>query len=221
LFSLDDGEWVVAAFEEIDGSPPSNPWTSAELEAVLSAVEAMVAMADPSPVTGPAPAADYLAGQFGGFATLLADRRSGVEPWVARHLDRLAAAEAPWPDVVNGTGLVHLDVRSDNVLLTTGGDVVFVDWANAVIGAPWIDAVCMLPSVALEGGPAPEEVWSGRSLSAMTDPDAVTTLVVAIAGYFTERALLPPPPGIPHVRRFQRAQAEVCWRWIEARTGWS
>jgi hypothetical protein len=48
----------------------------------------------------------------------------------------------------------------------------------------------------------------------------VTAVVVADAGYFLDRARLPDPPGLPTVRRFQRAQGDVCVRWLQARLGW-
>ncbi len=51
------------------------------------------------------------------------------------------------------------------------------------------------------------------------DPEALTTFVVAIAGYFVSASLQPPPPGIPHVRAFQRAQGEVCLDWLTVRLG--
>lgn len=50
----------------------------------------------------------------------------------------------------------------------------------------------MLPSIALEGGPDPETVWRAGRSSTHADDDAVTTMVVALAGYFTERALAAP-----------------------------
>jgi len=38
--------------------------------------------------------------------------------------------------------------------------------------------------------------------------------VAAVAGFFTSRALQPPPPGLPTVRAFQAAQGEVTRRWV-------
>jgi hypothetical protein len=38
--------------------------------------------------------------------------------------------------------------------------------------------------------------------------------VCALAGYFTERSLRAPPPGLPTVRAFQAAQGEVTRRWL-------
>jgi hypothetical protein len=47
----------------------------------------------------------------------------------------------------------------------------------------------------------------------------VTTYAEALAGFFVHESLLPDPPGIPHVRAFQRAQGEVCLDWLRVRLG--
>lgn len=47
----------------------------------------------------------------------------------------------------------------------------------------------------------------------------MTTFLVALTGYFVRSSLQPPPPGIPHVRPFQRAQGEVCVAWLRTRLG--
>jgi cysteine desulfurase/selenocysteine lyase len=48
---------------------------------------------------------------------------------------------------------------------------------------------------------------------------AVTAYLAALTGYFVHESLQPPPPGIPHVRAFQRAQGEVCIAWLRERLG--
>ena len=108
---------------------------------------------------------------------------------------------------------MHFDIRADNVLLGRAGEVWFVDWANATRGAGWVDTVLMLPSVALHGGPDPAAALAMTSVPAVADPDAVTALVVALAGFFTYHAGLPAPPGLPTLRDFQAAQGDVARRW--------
>jgi hypothetical protein len=39
----------------------------------------------------------------------------------------------------------------------------------------------------------------------------------AVAGFFTVCALEPPPPGLPTLRPFQAAQAEVARAWLAER----
>ncbi|WP_212648315.1 hypothetical protein [Deinococcus hopiensis] len=45
-------------------------------------------------------------------------------------------------------------------------------------------------------------------------------LLASVAGYFTERALQP-PPGLPTVRAFQAAQGEIARAWLGRLTGWT
>ena len=147
------------------------------------------------------------------------DLLAGPDDWSARHLDRLAELESRWTAAVAGTTLLHCDVRADNMLITENG-VVFVDWPHACTGAPWFDVVIFAPSVAMQGGPDPEWLL-GRARSADgADPDAVTAVVTAVAGYFTWQAQLAAPVGLPTVRAFQAAQGEQARAWLRRRTGW-
>jgi hypothetical protein len=95
-----------------------------------------------------------------------------------------------------------------------------VDWPWASRAAPWFDLVCMLPSVEMQGGSPAEQVLARHPLVQGTDPDAITAVVAALAGMFGWLGGLPPPPGLPTLRAFQRAQAEIAVGWLQARTGW-
>ena len=70
----------------------------------------------------------------------------------------------------------------------------------------------------MEGGPEPEEMLLSTTVGRGADPEAVTTYAVALAGFFVHESF-PDPPGIPHVRAFQRAQVEVCLDWLRVRLG--
>ena len=157
--------------------------------------------------------AGHYGAMFTGWRTLAAeDRRVPLDHWCRAHLDELAVVEARWEQVTAGDGLIHGDVRSDNVLLTERG-VVFVDWTSTCTGASWFEVLAMLPSVALEGGGAPESVLARAGLDSL-DVEQVLPVVAAMAGYFAERGRLPDPPGLPTLRAFQRAQGEVAIVWL-------
>jgi hypothetical protein len=94
---------------------------------------------------------------------------------------------------------------------------VLVDWPAAALGAPWIDLVGMLPSLHLDGGPAPAAVFDRHPLTRSADPGAVDALVASLAGYFTRQSLLPAPAGLPTVRAFQAAQGAIARRWLADR----
>ena len=96
-----------------------------------------------------------------------------------------------------------------------------VDWPGASLGAAWVDLVGLLPALELDGGPTPEEVFEHHPLGRAADRDSVSAFVASIAGYFTRMSLLPSPPGLPTLRRFQAAQGRIARRWIAHRQGWS
>jgi len=221
LGTYDDGEWVALAFEAIDGRPPRHPWEPGELAAAAEALVALHGALTPSPSATVAPAFDRLRDTFGAWSLLAAavDVPAGLDPWVAHHLDVLAELEAGWPEASEGETLLHCDVRSDNLLFGPDG-VVFVDWPYAAVGAPVLDVVIWAPSVALEGGPPPDELLALHPVARRADPDAVRALLAAVAGFFVAHSLRPPPPGLPTLRPFQAAQGEVALAWLRHRTGW-
>jgi hypothetical protein len=209
LHVYDDGEWVALAFAEVDGRLPHTPWRATELDRVLAAT---VALGDLVPRTPLHSVAQYHGEMFTGWRTLAAEAGDApIDHWCRTHLEELAATEPRWEDTTRGDGLIHGDVRSDNVLLTDER-VYFVDWTSTCTGAPWFEVVVMLPSIELEGGGEPEAVLARVGLA--IPPDELLPLVVAIAGYFAERGRLPDPPGLPTVRAFQRAQGAVTNAWL-------
>jgi Ser/Thr protein kinase RdoA (MazF antagonist) len=147
-------------------------------------------------------------------------RPDGLDDWSLRHLDKLVALDETASHAGAGETLLHFDIRADNLLLTPER-VWFVDWPHACVGAAWVDLVGFAPSVTMQGGPTPELLLRRHPGYRDTDPDAITSVVAAIAGYFTHRALQPAPPGLPTVRAFQAAQGVVARRWLAERTGWS
>jgi Phosphotransferase enzyme family len=223
LWSYDEGDggWVVLAFEDVEGRHPAMPWRPDELSRVLDAVTALSASLTPSPLSPPVvgTASEEIAERLCGWR-LLRDQPPGqLDDWSVHHLDALAALETAAPAAVAGDTLLHLDVRADNLLLTW--DRVFVvDWPLACVGAAWLDLLFFAPSVTMQGGPSPEELIDRHPTCRTVDPDAITATVTAIAGFFTHRALQPPPPGLPTVRAFQAAQGVVARRWLAERTGW-
>jgi Phosphotransferase enzyme family len=120
---------------------------------------------------------------------------------------------------IAGDTLCHGDLRSDNIVLGRAGPA-FVDWPHAAVGHPILDLVEWAPSVTMEGGPEPEDLLARHEAWRRADPDVVTVLLAAVAGFFIPHSLQPPPPGLPTLRGFQAAQGEVARAWLARRTGW-
>jgi aminoglycoside phosphotransferase (APT) family kinase protein len=215
---VDEGEsgWVALALEDIDARHPAEPWRRGELDRVVEGAHALVDALTPSPLETPQ-VGTTLAGSINGWHRIEAPER--LDDWSRRHLDGLVELEARVAGV-SGDTLLHLDVRADNLLLTDD-DVYFVDWPHAQIGPPWVDAAAFAPSVTMQGGPDPEELFARWPGAAEAEPEEVTAVVASVAGFFVYRALLPPPPGLPTLRAFQAAQGAVARRWLAERTGWA
>ena len=76
----------------------------------------------------------------------------------ADRLDELAALERALPELAAGTGMLHGDLRVDNVLIERGGRAWLCDWTWPCLGAPWFDTVTLLVSAYAgghRGGPLP------------------------------------------------------------------
>jgi len=212
-WSVDD-DWVVLAFDAVDGRPPRTPWDAAELDLVTDLVETLATV--PATAGLPAVTERMVLDHWRRLATEGPDGLESYGSWAQANLDRLAAIEPSWTDAVTGDVLVHNDFRGDNVLIADGRAVA-IDWPFAARGAAFCDLVAWLPSLRLEGGPEPEAMLRSTRIGAAADEAAVTAYIVAVSGYFVRNSLEPPPPGIPHLRAFQRAQGEVCLDWLRLR----
>jgi aminoglycoside phosphotransferase (APT) family kinase protein len=211
--TVDVSPWIALVIDDIDGRQPAVPWQPSELALVLAALDQLAEALTPSPAPVP-DLAELYRDAFTGWRTLAGrgdDER--LDEWSRAHLDTLAELEPSWASHTRGTTMLHTDVRADNLLLA-GGRVFVVDWPHACRGAAFVDTVFLAPSVAMQGGPAPGELLARTRPGRAADPAAVAAVVCALAGYFTERALRPPQPGLPTVREFQAAQGEIARRWL-------
>ncbi|HLS63705.1 MAG TPA: aminoglycoside phosphotransferase family protein [Ruania sp.] len=225
--AVEDGtgeqDWVVLAFDAADGPGPQLPWQPAELAEALDLVADVGRIEAPEhPRIPPVAAMVFQEWHLLAADTVLQQRLAGLDEvlgrWLLDRMETLAALADTWPQVSAGSALVHHDLRADN-MVRAGGRLLAVDWPYASVGAPWLDLLGMMPSMALEGGGDPGEVFTAHPVGSAADPDAVTAVVAAFAGYFLHEALQPPPPGIPHVRAFQRDQGLVCAAWLRTRLG--
>jgi aminoglycoside phosphotransferase (APT) family kinase protein len=221
LSFLDSDGWVILVLEDIEGRTPAMPWRPAELDRVLAAMADLAGALTPAPIDAPS-VADRLTGFGHGWRELARSGPAGtggLEPWATARFEDLIDLESRWADAAAGMSLIHADIRADNVLLT-GDRVVFVDWPWASRAASWLDLVAMLPSIAMQGGPAPEQIMARHPVGRGADPDAVTSVVAMLAGSFLWLGGRPDPPGLPTLRAFQRAQGQVALTWLRERTGW-
>lgn len=221
--TYDDGEWVALFLEEVDGHTPHLPWRTSELRRVLSAIEGLSKALTPAPF--PAPTfGERHRDLFTSWRTLVKsipggeDDGAGLDPWTVDHLPLLARLESRCATASAGSTLLHSDLRADNILVT-GNRILFADWPGACAGAPWVDLVLFLPSVAMQGGPAPWTLFDHHPLARDANAEGPTAVLAALAGFFIGHSRKPPPPGLSTLRPFQRAQGAEALAWLRHRLG--
>jgi hypothetical protein len=85
---------------------------------------------------------------------------------------------------------------------------VLVDWNWACRGNPKLDVAGWLPSLALEGGPAPETILPAEG-----------ELAAFVAGFYAAHAGLPPLPGRPTLRTLQLGMLRQSLAWAARALG--
>ena len=142
LASYDEpGGWVALLLGDVEGRHPDMN-DAGDVATVLAAVDRFV---------------DTLAGRGVGHAETLGtlDRSIGRYESMWPHLgdvpddllpgwarERVEEMRARVPELIarsTGDHVVNYDIRNDNLLLRPDGDVVFVDWGMARVGAAWLD----------------------------------------------------------------------------------
>ena len=187
----DDGDWIILAFECVDGAEPARPWRETDLARVVSAATELAA-AEPPDLSTEHPRLEGWSG-LGADAARRA-RLATHAPWAAQHLGMLIELEALGLAAARGSALVHFDMYAHNILLTPGR-VLFVDWPHACLGAPFVDTVLLLASTVADGVD-PEPFLAASPLTARVDPQAIDGLIAAQAGFCLGGAMYPPEPGL-------------------------
>lgn len=214
-WTFDDGEWISLGFDAADSSVEV-PWQPEDLTAAL---ELFTELGDVEAPDGLGSVVDHLLGMPSW--RRVADEGTDLsswEPWVREHLDRLVDLTAGWAQAAEGDRLGHGDARADN-MVRSDGRLLLADWPYAAAAAPWVELLCFLPSAELEGAGRAAEIWEHHPLGQSADSERATAVLAGLAGYFVHGSEQPPPPGIPHVRAYQRAQGEVALAWLRERLG--
>ena len=208
LDAYDDGNWVALIYEDIEGRPPSIPWRRDELDRVSGAIASLSAALDPSPWPDAPTFADVNAGVMRAWRDLATAPPPDLDPSIERMLDRLAVDEVDLVDVVGGEVLMHNDIRSDNLLLTPDGRVVFVDWGMPCKGAAWQDLMMFALTPDLQEGADPDLLVRNHPL--IRDVAASSIDVVVLAGYAVGRRWL----AQPDIDAYHLACAKASLQWV-------
>ena len=201
----DDGDWVALVLTDVDGRHPS--WDDpAHITAARTALADLAAALTPCPIDVRT-ARDMLEPDFTGWHRLRDE--PPADPWIAAHLDDLCRLAEHGLDALAGDTLVHTDVRADNLLISDDDNTVTViDWPHGCRGPAWLDTLLLLINIRLHGGrPDLATIDASRA-------DLIGALA-GFGGFFADGARLPAPPGLPSLREFQQAQADVVVSWLQ------
>jgi len=212
LWSHQDDLWMLLALEHLDGVPPARPWDAAELTLCLDRLEVLARTLTPSPVPLPS-----FARGFAGFPAGWDHVRRTTPDWP--HLEEAAALAGRWRAATAGSTLVHCDARDDSFVVAADGAAHLCGWGLSVLGAPWVDTVCLLMTAFGDGVDA-DVLLGTRALTRYVSADDVDALLALLCGYFLERRDQPVPHSSPFLRRHQDWCAEACWAWLAHRRGW-
>lgn len=202
-------DWVVLAFEYVDGRAPSRPWSAADLQAASAMLVEAASTLTPAPGTGWTSFAE----DHGDFPAYW-DRLDHLP-----HAEEAAALARGFAAHTAGETLVHLDVRDDNLLIRPDGSVLLCDWNWPVVGATWLDSLMLLIGPRGDGADVDAHL-AEHPLLREVPAEAIDSVLALLAGYFLKSGDDPAPTFSPYVRAVQRWQGQVCFDWLAERRGW-
>jgi len=213
--------WFVLCLDAVDGRVPALPWAPAELDAALQAwAVSAAALAEPSDelrAVGLVSLPEILWHEMSWWSEIVRGREPlpPAPAWVPERLGELAALERALPALAGGAGVLHGDLRVDNVLIDPAGAAWLCDWTWPCLGAPWFDAVTLLVSAYASGLDADAllERWEAPA-------GAVDGALAALGGYWLVRANGGPSSASPHSRQHQRFSGTQALSWLASRRGW-
>lgn len=205
-------QWIVLGFEYVDATPPRRPWRADQLRRVLDAfVEHATGLADVPAELELEPLVDHLVATYSERLQRVRDLE-GESDW----LGEVAALCAEGCEHLAGTGVVHMDLRDDNVLISDAGQVWFVDWNWPVVGPPWVDPVCIVLSARGDGLDV-EALIAEHQVFRDVPPRAIDCLLAVLWSFWAATHHDAVPAGSPHLRDHQRWYCDVTGGWLAER----
>ncbi len=211
--TIDGDQWVIEAFQYVDGAPPRRPWRADQLQLVVAKLADIAPLlATAPPVLALATFADDFEDWRGWLDTVRA--RDGDSGWL-NHIETLATESV---ERCSGESVTHLDLRDDNVLIGTDGQVWICDWNWPIQAAPWLDLVTLLISAAGDGHNV-DDLLAEHPVTRTVEPRSIDSWLANLWLYFATAHDQEVPPHSPHLRDHQRWYFETTGDWLARRLG--
>ncbi|MFC4144869.1 phosphotransferase [Micromonospora mangrovi] len=225
-WALTEAGWYAVCLDAVDGRTPALPWEPAALTATLAAyAELAAALAAPPAelvALGLPHLADLARDDILWWGEVAAAREPAPElpHWATTRLPELAALESRLPGyAAPATGLIHCDLRVDNVLVDAGGRAWVCDWNWLCHGPAWFDLAGLLITAYASGLDA-DAAFAAHPAAVGAPPDALDVTLAALAGYYLTAAAAGPSDASAHLRPHQRWSGERALDWLAVRQGW-
>jgi hypothetical protein len=220
----DEDGWSLGLWEYIRHDPLKHATTA--IDDIMSLLVKVHQSAVPPDVMLPARAQNYISGFFDDekkwrrikdeektqekFLTLFDDVDKG-RVWLNQSIETLTALQTDHANSVYVEGLIHGDLRMDNVIF--GQDrIYFVDWPNVCVGPVVFDLVFISAHLESLGiGKAEDFIaaYAAAGGKAFTSDastwDELCRMLAAICGYFADQAYRAIPEKLPRLRWMQKS----------------
>ncbi|WP_326563428.1 aminoglycoside phosphotransferase family protein [Micromonospora peucetia] len=226
-WTLHEAGWFALCLDAVDGHTPRLPWAPAELAATLTGYADVAAALATAPAglvgIGLPHLADLARDDILWWGEVVAGREPApsLPVPVRDRLPDLAALESRLPVYAAGaTGLIHGDLRLDNVLIDGAGQAWFCDWTWLCHGPAWFDLATLLLTAYADGLDA-DALFARHPTAAGAPSDALDATLAALSGYFLTTAGSTPGTASPHLPAHQRWSGEQALGWLARRQGWN
>jgi Phosphotransferase enzyme family len=210
---------VVLCLDAVDGHVPRLPWRPAELDAAQRAwgVSAGLLRHPPDELRGLPSLADLAREDLSWWTEMAAGREPlpPVPGFAAGRVRELAALERLlW--AYPGTGVIHGDLRLDNIVIDGAGAAWICDWTWPCRGPAWFDTATLLVTAHASGLDA-DALFAAHPTAADAPADALDAALAALSGHWLVRAADPPRSAHRTHQSFSGRQALA---WLATRRGW-
>lgn len=126
--------------------------------------------------------------------------------WFDAHIDALCRLQSRINDIGGARGLMHGDLRLDNILQDKDGKTYIVDWPNACCGPLIFDLVFLAAHLSASGIMTMNDAFTlyetmgGHRFTS----DDKKIMIAVVAGFFADQAYRAVPPRLPRLRWMQK-----------------